>query len=520
MANWEYKVLSSGKHGMATMAALEQHLNDLGQQQWEIITWQTAPDNALLFSGLARRPILRDWKPDEMPAAQAAARAEKPEEEKERDAWRETLKEELEFFSEKENDSEDAEADTEDLLDMLRPMMRRSQRGPGAIGSLSFLARKLEQSDEDLIGALAEAGVALPEGPNAPLTAFEHDNEFYWLNQNQRGEIWLNCGPRPPVTKPLPAPKPERPQHEPRPPAPRAEAAPATERAPVPVPDQAVAPPTAAPAAPVASGAPLPEGETLLNKLRPMMRRNRRGRGWSGSTSFLSRALRHTEEELQAVLAKVGLVLGEDPQGKPVFVVLAGYLYWLNRGQGGQIWINAREHREGEVPGAGIEEADAVEPGTAPAAPVAETPPASVPPAPAEPAPAPVEAAPAPAPVAETGSSPLSRDAIFTTIRPHFTKNKRGTAFSAAPAALAEALGVAQADLVDALVRAGLAVPAGEDDKPVFAEHEDGIFWFNRNAKDELWLNAKAKPARRTAARSGPAKSSAKKKTADESGGE
>ena len=58
-----------------------------------------------------------------------------------------------------------------------------------------------------------------------------------------------------------------------------------------------------------------------------------------------------------------------------------------------------------------------------------------------------------------------------------------------------------------------LAVPAGEDDKPVFAELEDGIFWFNRNAKDELWLNAKAKPALRAAARSGPAKSSATKKT-------
>ena len=73
MANWEYKVISSGKHGMATMAALEQHLNDLGQQQWEIINWHTAPDNPLLFTGLARRPILRDWKPDEMPAAQEAA---------------------------------------------------------------------------------------------------------------------------------------------------------------------------------------------------------------------------------------------------------------------------------------------------------------------------------------------------------------------------------------------------------------------------------------------------------------
>ena len=65
------------------------------------------------------------------------------------------------------------------------------------------------------------------------------------------------------------------------------------------------------------------------------------------------------------------------------------------------------------------------------------------------------------------------------------------------PASLADALGVAQADLIDALVRAGLRVPAGEDEKPAFADHGGEIFWFNRNAKDELWLNAKAKPVRK-----------------------
>ena len=512
MANWEYKVLSSGKHGMATMAALEQYLNDLGQQQWEIITWQNAPDNVLLFSGLARRPILRDWKPDEMPAAQAAARAEKTEDEKERDAWRDTLKEELEFFSDKEDAEDDAEADTEDLLDMLRPMMRRSQRGPGAIGSLTFLARKLEQSDEDLLGALAEAGVTLPAGPAETPVAFEHDDEFYWLNQNQRGEIWLNCGPRPPTVKPQPAPKPERPRQEQRPAAPAAVVVPAGEGAepsaaptPAPAPTQTSAP--APRSAPAASGATLPEGEALLHKLRPMMRRNRRGRGWSGSTSFLSRALRTSEADLQGVLAKSGLILGDDPQGKPVFVEISGYVYWLNRGQGGQIWINGREGRADDA--AGIEESSSSEtpaPAAAPAAPGAETPAAPAAEAPAAPAEipaAPVEAPAALAPVAApaSGGSPLAPDAIFATIRPHFTKNKRSASFSSAPGALAETLGVAQADLVDALVRAGLAVPAGEDDKPVFAEHAGEIFWFNRNAKDELWLNAKAKPARKPAAK-------------------
>ena len=42
------------------------------------------------------------------------------------------------------------------------------------------------------------------------------------------------------------------------------------------------------------------------------------------------------------------------------------------------------------------------------------------------------------------------------------------------------------------LTGAGLKVPEKAREKPVFVEHGGEIFWFNKNAKDELWLNAKA----------------------------
>lgn len=538
MANWEYKVISSGKHGMATMAALEQHLNELGQQQWEIINWHTAPDNPLLFTGLARRPILRDWKPDEMPAAQEAARIERvTEEAKEREAWRETLKEELAFLADKEEEESDPEADREDLLDLLRPQMKRSQRGPGYVGSLGFLARKLEQDENDLLGALGEIGLALDEDPQAVPVAVAHDEEYFWLSKNQRGEVWLHCGPKAPAAKPAPrperqrsAPRAETPEIEPGEPAVAAEEISSDAAVPAEADTTAPAPAPARerdrererereprreqnqrqPQQPRENGpaAPLPEGETLLAKLRPMMRRNRRGRGWSGSTSYLSRALRHQEAELMEAFAKVGLTLPDDPQAKPVFVELNGFLYWLNRGQGGQTWINAREKRAGEQPGVG-DEADAVAGGEGeqpvpPAAPVAPSePPAAAPAAiegvaAAEGASEPSVGTP-PVEAAATAAEPAAAadDSVFARIRPHFTKNKRGASFSAAPGALAETLGVSQADLVDALVKAGLSVPENEEAKPVFAEHAGEIFWFNRNAKDELWLNAKAKPARK-----------------------
>lgn len=541
MANWEYKVISSGKHGMATMAALEQHLNELGQQQWEIINWHTAPDNPLLFTGLARRPILRDWKPDEMPAAQEAARIERvTEEAKEREAWRETLKEELEFLTDKEEDVSDPEADREDLLDLLRPQMKRSQRGPGSLGSVAFLARKLEQDENDLLGALGEIGLAVQDDPLVAPPALQHDDEYFWLNKNQRGEIWLNCGPKPPSAKPAPRAERQRPEPRAEEPAPQDEipVAPAAGEAIAAEAARAESGETVAPEReprreqprreqprheqqqqrrepqpPRENGqpAPLPEGETLLAKLRPMMRRNRRGRGWSGSTSYLSRALRHQEMELMEAFAKLGITLTEDPQAKPVFVELNGFLYWLNRGQGGQIWINAREKRAGEQPGA-ADEGEGTE--TAPSA-APEHADSAVPAAPAaqvsaEPAPValePVGETPAAEPVAEATlaaetesatPAPSDDNSVFARIRPHFTKNKRSASFSAAPGAVAESLGVSQADLVEALVKAGLEVPESEDSKPVFAEHAGEIFWFNRNAKDELWLNAKAKPARKS----------------------
>jgi len=558
MANWEYKVISSGKHGMATMAALEQHLNELGQQQWEIIDWHTAPDNPLLFTGLARRPILRDWKPDEMPAAQEAARVEKvTEESKERDAWRDTLKEELAFLADKEEDEGDPEADREDLLDLLRPQMKRSQRGPGFIGSLSFLARKLEQDEADLLGALAEIGLPLDADPQAVPPSIQHEGEFFWLNKNQRGEIWLNCGLRAPAARPAPRQPEPRAERQPQRQEPR-DFAPVEgeDSAPIPAEDAELSPDARAPetdeAAPerqpqreqsprqppaqrdreprqppprereprqqqqpqqqreAGPATPLPEGEPLLAKLRPMMRRNRRGRGWSGSTSYLSRALRHQEAELMEAFAKVGLTLTEDPQAKPVFVEINNFLYWLNRGQGGQTWINAREKRHGETAG-NAEEHEGAENAPAFAAPASGdqtaatpaemAPVAAAPAAPvAEPAPAaaPAEVAKAVEPPEAASAADGDAGPIFARIRPHFTKNKRSASFSAAPGPLAETLGLAQADLVEALVKAGLSVPGSEDAKPVFAEHAGEIFWFNRNAKDELWLNAKAKPARRS----------------------
>jgi len=65
MALWEYKVITSGLHGFASPSLLEAHLNALGKDEWEIINFQTLPNNPLAFNGLARRSTTRDWAPPE-----------------------------------------------------------------------------------------------------------------------------------------------------------------------------------------------------------------------------------------------------------------------------------------------------------------------------------------------------------------------------------------------------------------------------------------------------------------------
>lgn len=462
MANWEYKVLSGGKMGLGSMAMLEQFLNELGQQQWEVVSWQTDPETPLKFAGLARRPILRDYAPAEMPAAmdKEAIAAAKEEADREREAWVETLAREREFYAksiEEEGSQEDEDDERDlagDLLDKIRPLMKRNQRGPGAAGSATYLAKKLDKAEEDLIGALAEAGLELgdDETDSKPL---EHGGEMLWLNSNSRGEVWINSVPKSRYRPPQPRKA-------------RDEAKPAeTGQAESERPAESDAPQEAAGQTP----ASLPEGSALLARLRQMMRRNRGGRGLSGSLPFLSRALRQSEESLAAALATLGLVLPEDPNAEPAPVEIEGHEYFLNKNEKGQVWINAREKASGAKEGA--ESAPAPEPAAA-----SELPP--------------VLSAEAPAPVAAVV---VTVENALEIALPHLAKAGRGASCSSKVADVAGALGVSQASLIDALVGSGLSVPVEAGEKPVFAEAVGNRFWLSREEDESLSLNAK--PSRR-----------------------
>ena len=556
MSLWEYKVITSGKGGFATPAMLEKFLNDLGRDEWEIIHYHSTPDNLLAFTGLARRSTQRDWTLADAAAAAAKAEAEKlraefaakfeaatrpapaaaeapppsflEEKSAPDDGFRKPVDtsrdDEPESHDEAKDDWDNLTASAEEELpvffDAIKPHLRRNQRGPGMSVGTDYLAKKWDQTEDDIKGALVECGFVMPADEDSRAEYVEYDGDLYWLNINRRGELWINTKEKPrPVFRNVKATRIEQPAEEPKPERPaepvaeqpaarphfetraRREAAAAelaptaasTDGAPIAAPAEstgAVAPVPAAAVAAVAATS-LPTSGELLNKIRPQMRRNRRGPGGSGSTSFLARALRRTEPELIAAFAAIGLILPANPNDKPIFVMFGEEVWWVNQDSRGGVWINGRDKEPGEV----LAPADQPTTAAVPAADSAASAPAETASTPvaataAEPATPLPSAMVTPAPAADAGAAPVPGN-VLAAVR-LLLKETRTGGFASKLDRVADELSKSSAELTAALLSAGLQVPAKAKEKPVFVEHAGEIFWLNKNAKDELWVNAKA----------------------------
>src|SRR6202789_264494 len=388
MAVWEYKVISSGKGGFASPALLESFLNQLGTDEWEIVEFRGQPDNALAFSGLARRPTQRDWTLGDAAAAAAkveadklrsefeakfksatstapAAEADAPEAAKGDARETDGLRRLRDTDSDADPDAPETPEDDWDKLgseeelptffEAMRPHLRRNQRGPGFSVGVDYLAKKWDISESDVLGALKECGLDIPEDEDSKVTYVDYDGDLYWVNVNRRGELWINTKEKSrPVFRTIKATPVEteeaqnRPEAEGRPEeqAPRHEEQ-REQRSRHEEPRQRHRREEAAPAND-GPAVPLPEGAALLDRIRPQMRKNRREPGGSGSMSFLSRALKTTEAALLEAFTGMGLSAHGEPNDPPVFVEIGDETWWLNKDSRGGIWINAREKRSGE----------------------------------------------------------------------------------------------------------------------------------------------------------------------------
>jgi hypothetical protein len=542
MPLWEYKVITSGKGGFATPQMLEKFLNDLGREEWEIIHFHSLPENTLAFTGLVRRSTQRDWTLEDAAAAAARTEADKLRAEFEakfkgmgsgaapgqtdekpqtiageklaaddgmrrlRDTTRDGDPDADDEEPKDEWDQISSEDELPTFFDAMRPHMRRNQRGPGMSVGVEYLAKKWNLSDDDVKGALVECGFPLPEDEDSKPVYIEYEGDLYWLNINRRGELWLNTKEKPrPVFRTVQGTKVTEPVEESTPAAAPAEAKPALDAG-TPAPAREQSPQRHENrredrrderrdgGAPATSAAPLPSGPALLERIRPMMRRNRRGAGGSGSTSFLCRGLKCAEADLIAAFATLGLTISENPADKPVNVQIGEEVWWLNRDQRGGVWINGREKEPGETIGAdgSTSSTTPVETSTSPA--TSDMPAAEQPAAPsAEPvvSSSTSESTPTPTSSPEIPTSGAITPAVLPGVRLLLQETKTG-GFAGKVDRLAEQMGKSTDDFITALVSAGLKVPEKSREKPIFVEHAGEIFWLNKNAKDELWLNAKA----------------------------
>jgi hypothetical protein len=524
MSNWEYKIISSGKGGFASPALMEKFLNDLGQENWEIISFHQPPDNALAFHGLCRRSTQRDWTLED--AAKAAARAEADKLRAEFEAKFKAgsgqaapAEEEGETFLAEEkggvagdlrrprdisrDDDPEAEDDTgaapkddweklasEDELptffDALRPHMRRNQRGPGMSVGLDHLAKKWHLDESDLKTAFVECGLSIPVDENAKPVYVEYEGELYWVNINRRGEIWINLRDKPqPVFRIVQGKRLEGDEAAAAEVATEAQvqaSVPREERAPRE--DRGQRPPreTREPQQSQPEQESVPK--TFLGKIRGMMRRNRHGHGYSGSFQYLTKALKVDDAGLLAQLAETGLKLTEDPAGKPLFHEEGEYLYWLQKNQRGEIWINARKGR-----------ADDREQGAGDAGQKPEDSQASAGFESGSFKPSDTSAsAPAPNPPVRAANA-LPPENVLTAMRLLMQPKKRGEGVTAALTELAEKLEKTPDTIQGMLANVGLQLPDSPKAKPTFAEHGGEIYWLNANAKGQVWLNAKASSA-------------------------
>jgi hypothetical protein len=308
-----------------------------------------------------------------------------------------------------------------------------------------------------------ECGLQIPADENAKPVYVEYDGDLYWVNINRRGEIWINTREKPqPAFRIVPGKRlsdEESPESAPAAPPPRRDDA------------SRAAQPQSPPPAAVAERRPASDSDSFLAKLRGLMRRNRRGHGWSGSFGFLTKALKVDEAGLLAQLGEQGLRLPSEGEQKPPFKEEGEFLYWLNQNQRGETWINARKARGPHSGEDGPDGGDARSGGDEPPL-LAEY------------------ATPAPAAVVTPEPMP-SPENTLAAVRLLLQPKKRGEGVAALVNEVATQLGRSGETLLAALAAAGVNLPADAKAKPTFGEHGGEIFWLNKNARGEVWLNAK-----------------------------
>lgn len=441
MSLWEYKHITSGPHGFATPALLESYLNQLGKDEWEIISYQTLPANPLAFTGVARRTTLRDWTLETAAAAAAKveadkiraefaakfqgnapaaangeASAEKPttlisETAAPEDGFRKLRDTERDGDPDATDEGEDwdnwdnLDDDLPTFFEAIKPHLRKNQRGPGQSVGITFLAKRWEQTEGDLVGALKECGFTIPEREDDPPVHLEFEGELYWLNLNNRHELFLNT------------------REKPRPVFRVAQAKPLDPADPA--------------AAVLAEEAAAEQAEKAKREAERLARE-------------AEQAARRAEHEARRAAAQAAAIAAREAAQAAAAAKAAA---------AGTAGTSADA---GTGTGATEGAAQPVETVSAPEA--------------------------APAEVRLEDLPPEAED-FLTAVRAQMRRNRRGPGYSGSITYLARAFKQSETDLVEMFVAVGLTVPETTNDKPVKTRIGAFVYWLNKDSRGAIWIN-------------------------------
>ena len=249
---------------------------------------------------------------------------------------------------------------------------------------------------------------------------------------------------------------------------------------------------------------------TFFEAIRPHMRRNQKGPGYSVGVDYLVKKFDVLEEDLMTALKECGFEIPEDEDDKPVYVEYDGDLYWVNTNRRGELWINTREkprpafkvvkgtRLEGaEVPepqggrrqdhersrkseGEHRKQAHEVQP---------DAPKQSEGPQEGQRVEAQAQPAKATAPAEAGPAEPLPEGtALLEKLRPLMRRSRGG--WSGTIGYLSRALRHTDAELLQALAGLGLAPGSGSEKAPV-VEVESFAYWLNRDGRGGVWINVR-----------------------------
>jgi hypothetical protein len=237
------------------------------------------------------------------------------------------------------------------------------------------------------------------------------------------------------------------------------------------------------------SGDELP---TFFEAMRPHLRRNQRGPGFSVGVDYLAKKWDISEDEVKGALKECGLDIPDDEDAKVVYVEYDGDLFWVNINRRGELWVNTKEKSR---PVFRTVQASRVEPEEGQKTPEApahreEREPQREPRHPREPRERREHAEHAPSTPGEplpTGPELLNR------IRPHMRKNRREPGGSGSMSFLSRAMKCSESALIEAFTSMGLSANAAAGDPPVFVEIGDESWWLNKDSRGGVWINAREK---------------------------